>query len=151
MEEAVVMNRVISENIFSEQTQYLADQRLVELRGWIIHQISYPVIDITFNKEGRAGFRVRLLCQDWDGKPPSVELLSVDGNYLIRLPQGSGVLNSGHHLITRRPFICSPGSLEYHTHPSHIADRWENYKNRSGFDLGGIISQIWSAWGITHD
>ncbi len=151
MVEEILMNRLVSERLFSDQTANLQNQRLLQLRQWSITTISYPQIDLTFNAERRISLRIRLLCEDWDSKPPSVELLYADGKYLTRLPRGSGVLNGGPHPLTGRPFVCTAGTLEYHTHPSHIADYWENYKEKSGFDLGGIISQIWSAWGATHD
>jgi hypothetical protein len=38
------------------------------------------------------------------------------------------------------------GVREYHTHSSHVSDAWENYKTKSGYDLGGVITQVWRAW-----
>jgi hypothetical protein len=38
------------------------------------------------------------------------------------------------------------GAREYHTHSSHVNDLWDNYKHRGGYDLGGILHQLWSAW-----
>jgi len=38
------------------------------------------------------------------------------------------------------------GVREYHTHPSHTGDVWENYKDRSGYDLGGLLTQVWRVW-----
>ena len=28
-----------------------------------------------------------------------------------------------------RPFACIQGTYEYHAHPSHLADKWSNYRN----------------------
>lgn len=145
------MNRLLSKAFFDEQTKNLAGERLLNSRGWKVNQLDYPIIDITFTREGRTTFRVRLKCDSWNESPPSIELLSEDGQYLTRLPAGSGVLNSGPHQLSGRPFICTPGSLEYHTHTSHINDHWENYKGKPAYDLGGIITQIWNAWRKTND
>jgi hypothetical protein len=145
------MNRALSQAVFDEQTKNLADSRLLETRLWVINEINYPKVDITFKQPGRKPFRVRLDCSQWDFVPPAVELFAEDGSYLSRLPSGSGVLNQGPHPTTGRPFICTPGALEYHIHPSHINDHWDNYKSKSSFNLGGIITQIWNAWRKTND
>jgi hypothetical protein len=38
------------------------------------------------------------------------------------------------------------GVREYHMHPSHVGDVWDNYKSRPGYDLGGVITLVWRAW-----
>ena len=145
------MNDTLSNAIFNEHVKHLANPRLVNLRFWAVNDLTYPYIDITFKQPNRIAFRIRLQCNSWNEMPPSIELLSEEGEYLKRLPQGSGVLNQGPHEATGRPFICSPGALEYHIHPSHITDLWQNYKGKSSYDLGGIITQIWNAWRNTND
>ena len=145
------MNAELSKAFFDFDTKSLTADRLLNVRLWTINELAYPIIDITFTKDGRNPFRVKLNCNAWNENPPSIELLSVDGNYLTRLPSGSGVLNPGPHPLTGRPFICTVGSIEYHTHTSHITDHWENYKGKPSYDLGGIITQIWNAWRKTND
>jgi hypothetical protein len=113
--------------------------------------MSYPVLDVTFSSQVRKPLRVRMRCENYDQLPASIELLSEEGNYLTVTPSGHGVINGGNHPTTNRPFICSPGSREYHTHPSHLGDAWENYKGKSGFDLGGMLTQIFNAWKKTND
>jgi len=147
------MNEVISKAIFDAQAVHLANPRLLELRGWIVNSLDYPTVDITFTAPARRPFRVRMIAKDWDTSPPAIELLSASGEYLttITTPKGSGVINAGLHHNTQRPFICTPGSLEYHTHQNHVGDKWENYQRKSAFDLGGILTQIYSAWRTTID
>lgn len=144
------MNATLSKALFVEQTQHF-NARLLELRSWKMNGISYPNLDITFYQPGRKPFRVRMRCDNYDELPPSIDLLSEAGDYLTQIPTGSGVINGGNHPSTHRPFICSAGSLEYHTHPSHLNDAWENYKGKSDFDLGGILTQIFYAWQKTTD
>jgi hypothetical protein len=150
-EVGVLMNKALSVAIFEEQTKNLDDARLLNHRLWKINELAFPIVDITFNQPGRLPFRIKLKCDQWDSVPPSIELLSADGSYRVPLPSGSGVLNNGPHHVTGKPFICSPGALEYHIHSSHVTDHWDNYKAKSGFDLGGIITQIWNAWRKTND
>lgn len=145
------MNNALAKAMFVEHTRCLDDPRLLELRSWKINELSYPIIDITFIHDLRRPLRIKLTAASWNTEPPSIELLDQNGSHLVRLPRGSGVLNSGRHPLTNRPFICTPGSKEYHTHPSHIMDYWTNYSGKSSFDLGGIITQIWNAWRKTHD
>jgi len=147
------MNQLISKAIFDAQGVHLANAKLLELRGWVINTLEYPMVDITFTNTGRRPFRVRMTAKDWDTNPPAIELLSAAGEYLttITTPKGSGVINTALHHNTQRPFICTPGSLEYHTHQNHVGDKWENYRGKSAFDLGGILTQIYSAWRTTID
>jgi hypothetical protein len=144
------MNATLSRTLFEDQTKHLS-KRLLDLRSWVINKMSYPILDVTFYHPGRKAIRIRLVCNEYDELPSSIELLSEDGFYLAQTPTGSNVINGGNHHKTQRPFICSPGSLEYHTHQSHVNDLWENYKGKSGYDLGGMLTQIHNAWLKTKD
>jgi hypothetical protein len=35
-----------------------------------------------------------------------------------------------------------PGILEYHTHYSHVGDKWDNYKASPDYSIFGIVSQV---------
>lgn len=144
------MNIILSKELFKEQTRHFSP-KLLDLRSWILNELQYPIIDITFLNPTRASFRVRIKCENYDELPCSFEFLDSNGEYLIKIPRGSGVINHGNHPTTKKPFVCSPGSLEYHTHPNHVADLWENYRGKSGFDIGGMITQIHNAWLKTKD
>lgn len=144
------MNKVYSEALFDEQTKHFS-QKLLGIRSWSINKISYPILDITFTYLKRIPFRVRMICEDYDELPCSIELLAANGEYLKIAPIGSSVINRGKHHNTNRPFICSPGSREYHTHNSHKNDSWDNYKGKSSYDIGGMITQIHNAWLKTRD
>lgn len=140
------MHEAASKAIFDSQVEKLSE-RLFKLRGWILHSNTYPVLDVSFQSDSRIPLRVRLVCDNWNEWPPSIQLLSIEGNTLSTIKRDpAGIFHKGPHPITRRPFICTPGSREYHTHTSHVGDLWDNYKNQSGFDLGGILTKIWRAW-----
>ena len=140
------LNSVASQELFEEQTKHLKGPLLVA-RGWTAFSSAFPVLDIGFTSQGRLPIRFQLNCEDWHEKPPSVALLSWEGERLRSVPTGpTSVFNSSSHPVTGFPFVCMPGSKEYHSHPSHLNDHWENYKTRSGYDLGGIVHQIWLAW-----
>ncbi len=144
------MNKAVSQALFEVQTRYLEGQ-VLETRKWHVFARAFPTLDVGFNDGGRPPLRIRLQCDDWNELPPSIELLSIEGEYLVNLPPNlPGVFNASAHPITKRPFVCMAGSREYHTHSSHVSDLWDNYKNKPGYDLGGILSQLWSAWLKSH-
>ena len=123
--------------------------RLLTSRKWKVYEANFPILDVGFQGEARTELRVRFRATNWNDEPPVVELLDAAGEYLIQLPNPGGIFNNGPHPDTKRPFICMAGAREYHTHPSHLDDRWGNYKSRSDFSLCGILTQIWNAWGKT--
>lgn len=140
------MNRAASIALFEEQTKHL-DGELCEVRKWRVFSRAFPVLDVGFEADGRVPFRVQMNCEDWNELPPSITLLSIDGEVLKKVPTGSpSIFHQGPHPVTKLPFVCMAGSREYHTHSSHTSDSWENYKLRSGYDLGGILTQVWSGW-----
>ncbi len=144
------MNQTLSKAIFEKETKEL-NGRGAQVRSWIVNELNYPIVDITFTRAGRKPFQVKMKCQDYDELPSSIEFLSADGNLLTIVPSGTSVINGGPHSVTQRPFICSPGTLEYHTHVSHVPDKWENYRGKPEYDLGGILTQIYHAWCKTTD
>jgi hypothetical protein len=140
------MHKDLSKSIFDAQVDAIP-ALLFEKRGWRVIDRTYPIFEVAFQAPGRTIMRVRMRCNDWNELPPNVELLDADGVYLTSLPTGStNVFNNSQHEVTKHPFICMAGSREYHTHPSHIADSWEGYKNRDSYTLPNIMGQIWEAW-----
>jgi hypothetical protein len=142
------MNETASKMLFDKDV-FKIDGRLLSVRGWKLYSKEFPVLDVGFQAGGRTEFRVRLIANNWNAEPPAIELLDKDGNYLTgpKIPQNSGnVFHTDNHHLTGRPFICMPGAREYHTHQSHVADSWDNYRHQSGYDLGGIMTQLWWVW-----
>lgn len=144
------MNSSLSKVIFEKETSGFSD-RLLEVRSWIINEKLFPNLDVTFHSMERKPLRIKMICENYNEEPASIQLLNEDGSFLLKAPIGHGVINTGLHHITNRPFICSPGSKEYHIHCSHLNDSWESYKGQPGYDLGGILTQIFNAWGKTND
>jgi len=140
------MNEAVSRALFDRDASGLS-QRLLTSRNWILYGREFPVLDVGFRGEGRRELRVRLVARSWNAEPASAELLNGAGEFLAEAPRHpGGVFNNSAHPATGRPFVCMAGAREYHTHPSHVNDPWENYKNRSAYTLGGILTQLWKAW-----
>lgn len=140
------MHEAVSRALFEEEVAKLRPE-LFSARGWILFSKEYPSLDVGFSASNGAQLRLRLLCQDWNDRPPSVEFLDWQGQPLAVIQRDpSGVFNNSPHPQTRKPFICMKGVREYHTHPSHINDLWETIKGSDKFTLGGILTQIWHVW-----
>lgn len=140
------MNEAASKALFEHDVAGLTD-RLLTSRNWSLLGKGFPVLDVGFRAENRVMFRLRLIAQNWNDEPPSIELLNDAGEFLTQLPRHPGnVFNNGAHPATGRPFVCMAGAREYHIHSSHTGDSWENYKKRDGYTLGGILTQLWNAW-----
>ncbi|BAM93142.1 hypothetical protein S58_71780 [Bradyrhizobium oligotrophicum S58] len=123
------------------------DVRSARMRGWTILEANYPILDVLFDHAAAAPLRLRFRCDDWDEVPPSIELLNREGHHLTTAPPNVGnVFHPGGHPSTGRPFVCMRGAREFHTHPSHTTELWDNYRGQSGMDLGGIVFQLWQAW-----
>ncbi len=140
------MHPTASRALFEAEVKKLSPE-LSGRRGWLLHSVAHPIIDCSFTARDRTALRVRFTCDDWNDLPPSITLHSADGSMLTTLPPNpTGVFNPSAHPSTGRPFICMRGAREYHTHPSHVTDLWENLRNSSAYDLGGILTQVWNAW-----
>jgi hypothetical protein len=140
------MHPAAAKALFEEQTKHLSPA-LCERRGWVIHQLAYPVINVSYMASGRTTLRLAYSCDDWNDRPPSIRLESSNGTPLTQLlPNPTGVFNAGTHPLTHLPFVCMRGAREYHTHPSHVADSWEAIRDGGAYDLGGIMTQLWHAW-----
>lgn len=80
---------------------------------------------------------------DFDGQPPTAELLRDDRELLPAaewprsLSQQAIVHN---HRDFNRPFFCRPGLREFHTHPQHEDEPWDKY--REGRPLHSIVTEL---------
>lgn len=75
----------------------------------------------------------QVVCLDaasYDTEPVGVTVLDRPGGRMEpfdRWPPGFGA--DGHPSLGR-PFVCVRGTLDYHSHPSHLDDRWDRYRDR---------------------
>ena len=140
------MHLAASRALFERDVATLSSE-LARRRQWVLHSLTYPLIDCSFSAEHRTTLRVRFTCDDWNDLPPSVTLHAADGSLLnSTLTNTSNVFHPQRHPATNEFFVCMRGTREYHTHPSHVTDLWENIKSSSSYSLGGILTQIWHAW-----
>lgn len=119
--------------------------RYLEVKGWELNGSEFPFLDLTFH--GSRPLRIRMNCQDWPEKPPSAELMEIDGEVLKGgVNDGFAIFNMSPHPTTGKPFICMRGFLEYHTHQSHLDVLWENHRREEGNNLIGLLDQVSRSW-----
>lgn len=140
------VHEAASRALFAQEVDSLTPD-LAGRRRWLLNGVHYPVLDCTFSGFEQEPLRVRLTCDDWNTQPPRMDLLDASGEFLLELPNGTiNVFNRSKHPDTGRPFVCMRGSREYHTHPSHRSDMWEQLRSDPAYSLPGLLFQLWQAW-----
>jgi hypothetical protein len=127
---------------FDEDVRNL-NPELASRLGLTIHSAEYPVWDVTV--EHIRPVRLIFTAPDWNETPPSIAICKPDGEPMTDGIPG-GLFNATAHDRTGRPFVCMAGSLEFHTHSSHVNETWEGFKGKPGKTLTGILLQLASGW-----
>ena len=144
------MHEVVARALFEEEVSKLGPE-VMSLRDWALFCKEFPILDIGFSAQDGARIRLKLVCDHWNERPPSVQFLDWEGRPLSAIERDpAGVFNNSPHPNTGKPFVCMKGAREYHTHPSHIADAWETVRGTDRFTLGGILTQLWHVWRSIH-
>lgn len=137
-----MVHEALARKNFERDTAFLTEAYCARL-GWELHQCAFPVLDITV--KAATPIRLRSTCQNWDEEPPSIAILTADGQpWTGSLPGGQ--FNRGPHNITGLPFICMRGAKEFHTHSGHLQEHWATYRGQAGMNLAGILTQLSHAW-----
>ena len=114
-------------------------------KGWTIAMATYPTLSVVLRHSvSNREIEFRLACDDWDEQPPSLSLhYPVDGKELSweDWPRGGWDVHESH-TSTGKPFLCLQGIREYHTHSSHLSDRWDGYRLRGTYGLLGIVDRV---------
>ena len=126
-----------------ERDIVLLSRVFLQNRGWTLNEANFPVLDVTF--VSNISVRLRLLCDEWNELPPSVQLLKPDGGEWEVGLRGPA-FHQDKHPSLGRTFICMAGAREYHTHPGHLTDLWVNYKEQDGMNLPGLLDRFNRAW-----
>ena len=140
MDNAVSLRKFVAETrlLETEASAYVAT------KGWKIASAAYPTLGVVLRhsrSERELEFRFR--CDDWDEEPPSLALHDPrDGRELLptEWPRGNGWHHK--HPTSGKPFLCLPGIREYHTHRSHVRDRWDGYRLRGTYRLRDIVDRV---------
>jgi len=134
-------------------------------RGWIMLRREPPLFDIAFlarlpiggNIVPAVAACVQIDFTNFDLWAPSVEFIDpISRDYappivkaLVANEGGAQNLIIGTHPNTSRPFLCTPGVRQYHSHPQHSGDPWLLYRLPRGGSLALICERIWQTMART--
>jgi hypothetical protein len=123
------------------------------LADWKVIEAVYPVLAIVFTHPRTfrcVGFHFQ--CDGWDGIPPSLTLFDPETQEELlwgKWPQ-NGWPAGQTHPDTGKPFLCLPGLREYHAHPSHQNDPWDNLKGKASYSLLYLVHRVQHRFGDSH-
>ena len=136
------MHEALAKANFERDVAVMTDG-FAALNKFIVHARDYPVLDVTI--EHTKPLRLRFRGDGFDELPPAIAILKLDGTPWTD-PLPGGIFNGGPHSVQGGPFICMRGAREYHTHSSHVSDKWENYRMQDGMGIVGILMQLAGVW-----
>lgn len=130
-------------------------------RGWLIVEVFDDlVVDLAMTTRmpgiAPAGLDVVPVCcridyRNFDLWAPSVIFISLVNRLPVvpslrafQLHEGQlrDVLIDGHP-SNNQPFLCLPGTREYHSHPQHSGDDWLLHRSQGAGNLAVIAQRLW--------
>lgn len=94
----------------------------------ILREGTDVLVSFTEGRDGRPGL-FRLDCAHFDTEPPGVGMLDPESRDELLIERWTTGVPHSVHPKTGKPFVCAQGIAEYHSHPSHINDSWDRYRN----------------------
>ena len=145
---------------FDRQVEQLCMNRpaLRRDRGLIIEEVRFPSLFVIFGLPFKhlmvATFGVELNFTDYNLYPPSARFFEPLSRRSLKyeemLPALQKVKNQVQNVLidshpgTKLPFMCLRGFREYHEHPQHTNDPWEQYRHDTMIGTAHYcLEQIW--------
>lgn len=133
---------------------------LLKERGWILLQRSGLELDVAFAARVQLSSSpaplpilaacIRLNYEDYDLVPPSLTFIDLFGGAPI-MPHVRAIVADSKDLLvnghphTKLPFLCVPGTREYHSHPQHTGDSWLLHRERKAGSPIVLCDLVWRA------
>lgn len=154
-----MLNPEVTKRKFDREVALLVENRkALRERGIFLEEVTFPSIYALFSVGFTTGrlvvFGVQLGFEDFNVLPPSACFFEpITRRPLIRSeiplplqPISDQLPNVivGSHPSTGLPFVCLRGFKEYHTHPQHTDDPWDQYRyDASTGTAYYCLEQIW--------
>lgn len=137
------------------------NRELYRRRGWVLVSRDGLIVDVAFTAQVQVSTSaaplpivtacIRLDYSDYDLEPPSLTFIDLQSGKphfphvqaLILTEEGPRDLLIRAHPQTKLPFLCIPGTREYHSHPQHSGDSWLLHRSRRAGALAVICDQVW--------
>lgn len=158
-----------------EIAEFKKHQRYHHRRGWLLIEASYPKVFVIFAKPEihpqAILFGVEIDFKNYDLWPPSVTLVEpftrepytnetfpAGIRFPYRVGEDPGQFQDflqKSELSGGRPFICMPGTREYHEHPAHTGNSWLLHRGRGAGTLFFLLNKLYehgvqpvAAWNV---
>ena len=141
------MDRLVSIRKFETEVRALETEAAgyVSAKGWKVVESTYPILAVILpHSRSAREIEFRFTCEDWDELPPSLSLHHpIRGEELTwaEWPKRGWDAHQTH-TSTGKPFLCLTGLREYHTHQSHLGNKWGNYRLSGSYRLRNIIDRV---------
>lgn len=151
----VLMDTNVSRIKFNREVESLLNiQSALRKRGWIIESTIYPIVRVTFLATGVtppvAAITVDVDFTNYNICAPSVRFLHPVQFTPLYIPALRKLQNGTtqnlmiqEHQKTKEPFLCLPGTYQYHIHPQHDGDLWDMHRYSGEGTLYFILEHIW--------
>jgi hypothetical protein len=138
-----------------ELNTFLAGRESYRKRGILLLDATYPNIFVGFCvaklRPPVIAFAISVNFDNFDFEPLSIEFVDpfsfapAGGFPLLRRLDGTvQPQNLTQQDTSGRPFICIPGTREYHNHPAHTGDSWLLHRKKGGEgSLGFLLEKIY--------
>lgn len=142
------MHEVLARKNFEKDVAILTPA-FCERQKWRLNECAFPVMDVTILC--KRPIRLRFIANNWREDPPSIQILTPHGaDWTEDFAGANGVFNGSGHPRTGKKFICMRGSLEFHTHSSHLNESWAGHREKEG-NLVGLLMQLDNVWRKGND
>jgi hypothetical protein len=160
-----VIDPLVSRGKFDQALeQFRGTERMQRARGIFLVQAFFPDMEFLFSiprlKPLTVLFSVKINFDNYDLEPLSIRFtdpLTGENLPVATVP----MLRKIEHLdrppefqplvqkdATGLPFICMPGTREYHVHPAHTGDAWLRHRSIAGEGTLGFILDKLYEYGI---
>lgn len=143
-----------------ELEKFTASKDRYRQRGILLLDAAFPTITIGFAvvklKPSPLAFAVRFDFENYDFEPLSARFVDpfsfemiLTNIPLLRKSEGGGQpQNLTQQDQTGLPFICMPGTREYHSHPAHTGNSWLLHRKKGGEGSLGFLIEKFFEYGV---
>ncbi len=155
----VVASTVVRAKVERELEHWRSNEASYRRRGWLLLAHAGTTVDVGFAASvplvtgplDLIACAVRFDFSDFDLSPPSVRFIDpLSGadrmpptRALLETPDGPRDLIVNDHPKHHRPFLCVPGTREYHEHPQHSGDMWLLHRSSGAGRLAPLCDLLW--------
>ena len=157
----LVPSEVSAAKLAREITEWRRYEEAYRQRGWLLLRHRELTVQVAFaapvmTNASTAPLPVITAClqlafHNYDFWPPSLTFIDLFTGQpclphvraMLATDAGPADLLGNGHPETKLPFLCLPGTREYHSHPQHSGDSWLLHRAQHSGSLATICDRVW--------